>query len=533
MIGEPIPPTRGGAGNHNAYAELLRDSRPLRREQREARETWYARLAEDQKEEILFELEILLKGLACFANPRNHPGTGRKNSVVSHDFREQLGHAKEGMARVVQLARAMLGERDRAFVFQRYLETVLPEDNARTKLVYGSMAHESPEASLFVLRQALTNLIETGGALLRLPHLSYRVFYAHLSITMREIAESSFFNPLSALEFRPEFDRITSSSVLDLIHRVTGENTHRLVALTFLSLFRMLRYLRLLDAIALDHSDHRVAGRGYLVLAVLRSDGRALSNYLRRRAGELCAEDFSATLSSVGVAQMGGRYENLVGEGKRLALVKSALATISASLRVELRRTFEHDLPAADEPTPEPELRTKLQAATGHLRPALELCVLFLGRALGATLDESRVFEDFSGGRRSVNIRIRQNLWMFAQITRAFATKARHADPTSDRWSVPESYGFVHDYLGYFRALGYPLIVLGGYERKDELQASLAALRDTDLLDKARLEVAARECEEFYDFSIKLFERLSQKELVGVPFDRALAARSLKLYLGD
>ena len=91
--------------------------------------------------------------------------------------------------------------------------------------------------------------------------------------------------PLSALEFRPEFDRIPSTQVLELIQSVPSEQAHRLVALTFLSLFRMLRYLRLLDSIAIDHSERRVAGRAYLVLAVLRSDARALSNYLRRRAG--------------------------------------------------------------------------------------------------------------------------------------------------------------------------------------------------------------------------------------------------------
>jgi len=519
-------------GPQNAYAELLRDSRGLRRDQREAREAWFARLAEEKKEEILFELEILLKGLACFANPRNHPGSGRRQTTVSHDFRQQLDHAKAGMARVVQLARVMLGDRDRALVFQRYLETVLPEDNSRTRLVAANIQQESPEASLFLLRQALTNLIETGTALLRLPRLSYRVFYAHLSITMREIAQSIFFNPLSALEFRPEFDRIASQSVLEIIHGVTGEEAHRLVALTFLSLFRMLRYLRLLDAIALDHSDRRVAGRSYLVLAVLRSDARALSNYLRRRAGELLAQGFSRDIGRVGVSEIGGRFDDLMHEGHRVEAVKAALLTVSSSLRVELRRAFEHELPPADEKISEADLRARLQAATSNLRPALELSVLFLGRALGATLEEARVFEDF-GARRSSHLRVRQNVWMFAQITRAFASKARHADPTIDRWSVPESYGFVRDYLGYFRAMGYPVLVLGDYKRKADLLGSLAALRDTDLLDPARLDAAARECESFYDFSIQLFERLSSKELAGVPFDRQAAARTLKLYLGD
>ena len=45
----------------------------------------------------LFELEILLKGLACFANPRNHPGPpARRTAVVAQDFREHTALAREG-----------------------------------------------------------------------------------------------------------------------------------------------------------------------------------------------------------------------------------------------------------------------------------------------------------------------------------------------------------------------------------------------------------------------------------------------------
>src|ERR1700759_954656 len=120
----------------NAYADLLRDTPGLRREQQPASEAWFARRAAEGKYETRFELEILLKGVACFANPRNHPGSGRRATIVSYDFREHLAEARDAMSRIVQLARNMLGERDRAFVFQRYLETVLPEDAARTRLLH-------------------------------------------------------------------------------------------------------------------------------------------------------------------------------------------------------------------------------------------------------------------------------------------------------------------------------------------------------------------------------------------------------------
>ena len=517
----------------NAYARLLRDTRGLRREQQQAREAWFARIASDKKEDTLFELEILLKGIACFANPRNHPGSGRRQSVVSHDFREHLHHTKDGMGRIVILTRMMLGDRDRAFVFHRYLETVLPEDMARTRLLNAAMAQETPDSSLVVLRHGFTNLIEVGTGLLRLSRVNFRLFYAHLATAMREIAQSAFFNPLSALEFRPEFDRISSTQVLELIQHVPGEEAHRLVALTFLSLFRMLRYLRLIDAIALDLSDKRVAGRAHLVLAVLRSDARALSSYLRKRAGALLADSYERDLMKVPASEIAARHEELYAEGHRLVTIKGALTGLAASLRLELRRTFEHDLPAVDAGLPEHELRVRLRSATASLRPGLQNAIIFVARSLGVRLEEGSVFDD-QAAKRSTGERLRRDVWMFAQIARAFASKARHADPSAERWGGVASFAFVREFLAYFRAMGYPLLRVGDYPRVDAFMAAMSALEEADLLDPLRLEAAVHECDAFYEFLTGLFDQISKRdELAGVVFDKQEAARSLRLYLGE
>jgi len=515
----------------DAYDELLRDTRGLQREQQQARETWFAKLAADKKEDTLFELEILLKGLACFANPRNHTGSGRRQTIVSLDFHDHLAHARDGMARIVHLARAMLGERDRAFVFQRYLETVLPEDTARTRLLHASMEQESPEASLFVLRHGFTNLIEVASGLLRIPRLNFRLFYAQLAMAMREIAQSAFFNPLAALEFRPEFDRIPSAQVVELINRVPGEEAHRLAALTFLALFRMLRYLRLLDNIALDRSDRRVAGRAYLVLAVLRSDARALANFLDRRAGALLFDAFERDLLRIKAADLSARYDDLSAEGARCSELRDALTTVAASLRFEMRRTFEHDLPPADAGTAESELRSRLRFTTQHLRPALQNIIVFLAKSLGADLDRALVFD--AEAPRAMSERLRHNVWMFAQIARAFASKARHVDPGDDTWGSGASFTFVRDFRAYFRAMGYPLLSAFDYTRAGEFLSAMRGIAQTDLLDPQRLDVAADECEALYDFLMEIFDRISgREELADASFDRRAAARSLRLYLG-
>jgi hypothetical protein len=520
----------------DAYDDLLRDTRGLRREQAQAREAWLARLPIERKVEQLFELEILLKGLACFANPRNHPGPPRKTPVVAQDFREHASLVREALSRIVQTCRVFLADGERAFVFHRYLESVLPDDRARTRLVGEALAQEAPEQSLFVLRQSMTNLFEVTTGLTRLPRVPFRLLYALLAVAQREIAQTAYFNPLRALEFRPEFDRIANGQMLELMRTVSGEQARRLVALTVLSLFRMLRYVALAESLAREPTDSpkRSVALVYLVLSVLRSDARALSGYLRRRAGPLLAEGYQDDVFAVSAIEIGVDYDRLLARGHELREVKATLEGVAASLRLEMRRAFERDFPALDTAPSLEGLRTAVQCLTSNLRPALQHAVMFVGRTLGARLDAPGVFDDESA-RRTLSERLRRDVWMFAQIVRAFAVKARAVrSETQERWLGGSPLTFAREFMAYFRAMGYPLLRAADYPRVDEFLEAMASLRDADLLEPSRLEVAVEEAERFREFLMELFEAIGRRdELASVPFDRRAAAEALKLYLGD
>lgn len=520
-----------GAGD--AYSELLSGTRRLPREQRTLREEWLSALSLDGKDDLLFEFEVLLKAAACFSNPRNHPGPPRRSPVVAHDFRPALQVFRDGMQRAVSLARHLLGPLDRAFVFHRYLETVLPEDQARTRLLSEGAAQATPEESLTTLRHGLTGSLEVVDGVLRLPRVPFRLFHAMLATVYREVDRSTFFNPLNALEFRPEFDRIKSAQVLDLIRSMPGVEAHRLVALTFLSLFRMLRYLSLLSRIAVDSTRRRQqVGSAYLVLSVLRSDARALSDYVRKCTGDLLAQGFERDLMLVRSSELRQRSPALRASGHRLIGIKSALDGIAGSLRLELRRAFQHDLP---EPSAlgNADFRNALETTIENLRPALQNSVLFLGKALGVDLERGGGVFDDQAARRETSERLRRDVWMFAQIVRAFASKAQHS-PAEDGWAPLHSFQYVREFLGYFRAMGYPLLRASDYPRFDTFMAAMTRLEDTDLVDPARLEAAIDECVAFHGFLAALFDQISKRdELAGVPFDRRAAAMALKLYLGD
>jgi hypothetical protein len=520
----------------DVYDQLLRDTRGLRREHAAAREAWLARLPLERKIELLFELEILLKGLACFANPRNHPGPPRRTPIVAQDFREHTALAREALGRIVHTCRTLLADQERAFVFQRYLETVLPDDRARTRLVGDAGAQETPEQSLFVLRHAMTNLYEVTAGVTRLQRVPYRLFYALLGVAQREVAACAYFNPLHALEFRPEFDRITNPQMLELIRNVPGEAARRLVALTVLSLFRMLRYLRLVERVAREPTDspRRSVAVVYLVLSVLRSDARALSGYLRRRSGPLLGAGYEAEVLRVPAHELAGAYDGLRARGAELRDVKATLEGAAANLRLEMRRAFEREfLPLEAAPSLD-ELAAAVARVAANLRPALQNVVMFLGRSLGARLDAAGVFDD-RAAQVVLSERLRRDVWMFAQIVRAFAMKARSVDASGqERWAGSSPLGFVREFMSYFRGMGYPLLRTADYPHVDAFLAAMTNLRDADLLDPAGLARAIAEAERFHAFLSALFDAISGRdELVGIDFDRRAAAEALRLYLGD
>jgi hypothetical protein len=154
-------------------------------------------------------------------------------------------------------------------------------------------------------------------------------------------------------------------------------------------------------------------------------------------------------------------------------------------------------------------------------------------KALGRRLDEHGVFDD-AAARRALSSRLRRDVWMFAQIVRAFSAKARAAPSREDRWSGPSSLQFVREFLSYFDAMGYPLLRAADYPRFDAFLSALSALEEVDLVDPVRLERAVGEAERFFLFLSELFEQIGQREeLRGVPFDRRQAAEALRLYLGD
>ncbi len=521
-----------GPNARDGYRTLLVRTRGMRRDHAIARDNWFESLALDGKQEILFELEVLLKGMGVFANRRNHPGGTRRGEIPDADLRPALAIAKLGAVRAVALIRKLLVS-ERVVVLPRYLETASLSliERPPTPVARATSRQESPEESLLVLRHAFTHTIAVMDALGRLDRVPYRAFYAALGLVQREIARNAFFNPLVALEFRPEFDRLPSQDVFDLVQTLPGDEPHRLVSLAFLSLYRLIHYSTLLRTVAAG----RNPSLGYLALAVVRSDARALSSQLAARTGEELSEGYEREIFSVSARNIGARHAALLTEGARLVGIRTTLEGVSAKLRLEIRRTVDRELRPIDPHALSSDVARDLTKAADSLRESFQSTAMFLCHALGARLDARSAFNDPSADPL-VAERLRREVWMFAQIVRGFAAKAgaMRAPERNEGWAPSESIRFVREFLVYFRAMGYPILRAHDYPRSATFIATMAALEEADLLDAPRLAAATKECEAFHTYLLELFDLLGKGEaLAGRPFDRREAAESLRTYLGE
>lgn len=527
-----VAPRSGiGEGNRDAYGHLLATSRGMRRDHSIARDSWVATLVVDRKLDELFELETLLKGLACWSAPRNQPGPAREGALSAHDFHAATQLARDGVTRARKLARSLVNQPDRALVVQRHVEHVAPKDTSRVRFVRPTASDETPTDALVSLGQGLAYVGEVLDALLALDRVPFRALHSALELLHREVTRSSFFDSTLALEFRPEFDRIGHPSVLAAIRRVGNEEAQPLFALTFLTIFRSFRYLEAAEAAATTAAPQLA----YLQLAACRSDCRALVRHLLRDGRSQLAKGYDREIFAASARLLGDRYDELVIEGERMRGYAIALETAAVRLRVEVTRCFHRELPALGEETRAEDLRAAIARASRTLRPALSSLVAYLMHAIGGHLEPGALFED-QGAKRAIAEHARRDVWMFAQILRGFVAKANvsKAPERGERWTHGESFRFVREFMDYFKALGVTSIPASDYPRLDKLNAALGAVVDTDLLDTSRLTTAIAECEAFHVFLLDRFEALgAQPPLAGRPFDKRAAIEALKGYLAD
>jgi hypothetical protein len=520
-----VPP-----GRRDYYTKFIEGSRWLRKEQADARTAWFNELGWEHKERTLFRFEMLLKGLVCFGNPANHPGTARREEpFVARDFSRELDAVRAAVRSVVELGRALSGEVENTSVFQRYVESVVVLDHARIQMARRSLNQDTPQQSLTLLVAALRDLLDVLDGLPAGAPVPFRLFSASIRLAQREVHRSEFFDPLASLEFRAEFDRIRSPVVLEAITGIESDPSRRVAALTFLSLFRLLRYIDLVD-----EEQAKVTGFGplFAFLALLRSDAEALASFFSKDSATWISDGFGREFEASDPPTLTTRFGELEREFSSLKSLRELLESLGNQLKLELRKVYEQQIPALSTVEDQRELTNAIERSTSLARSFLQNAVVLLVQEFRPGVEGEAVFEDFTSNRARSE-RLRRDVWMFQQILRAFIEKAKGSTAAADHWAGMSTFRFVREFVSYFKSMGYQLLRYSDYARFDEFMRLVEQLRDGDVLEEAKLSGVVRTCEDFNGFLEQMFEAVGRRaELEGAPFDRRDAARTLKLFLG-
>ncbi len=516
-------------GERDYYAEFIEGSRWLRREHAAARAKWYEALKVPDKEALLFEFEMLLKGLVCFGNPVNHPGPPmRGDPAVARAFKTELSAAREIIRRIVEVGKRLTATKGKSLVFQRYVESIIGQDEARFQMVKHSLDQDMPDQSMALIVSAFSNLGEIVEGLNLLPYVSYRLFSNVIHAAQREIHRSTYFDPLAALEFRAELDRLRPEKRVRLIKGIRSEAAGRTAALSFLSLFRLLRYIRAAERSLARKVPPAVL---YAWLAVLRSDIRALIIFFKREAARWLSSGFGRLFEKESPRFLHDRFDRLYDEYRQLRSLKELLASMGDQLRLEQVKIYEQQLPSASSITSWDQLRHRVGPALTSLRAFLQNAIVLLAGEFEPNLEGGVLFNDFvSAAERSR--RLRRDIWMFRMILRAFIEKTKGSYRTTDQWSEMTTFRFVREFVGYFRSMGYQLLRYSDYAEFDKFMTLVDRLREGDVLEVQRISNVIAACEDFMIFLDKTFEAVGKREeLAGIPFDKKEAALTLKLFL--
>jgi len=464
------------------FFELMRESQRVRAVYMAERERWIRSLEVSGREEIVFEFEMLLRGIDRFFNLRNLFGDAQPPQ--ERDWKEELKATRDAVHRSVHLSRKLIEQRqEQALLFRNFVEGSLADDRARARLGAEMREQRTPEESLFLLRTGLVAHQGILDHLLRLDGAPQSLFLDVGRALQYELFASRYFCPPGALEFRAEYDRIGSVLLLEALRLQDDEKKRKAFSLALLASFRALRSLRYVPSPPVPHTR-----RVLVILALVRSELHALVGYLETDLPRLSSAPTAAATAGKAAAQK----------------IQEVLATVPPLLSQPLTDRAQLDFQ-----------RDKLVEATKE-------CVGILANALDPAMGHYALFED-DAARTDQSERLRKDLWIFREMCRYTAGALEKPGAT------PDAAEPLRRYATEFRDVGYQLLRHSDRELFD---------RFLDLLEgwsgrrgespQIRMQRLREDCKRFGEILERALDLVSRRsELQKIPIDEAMYREAL------
>lgn len=471
---EPIQTTPRVA--RDFYADLMRTTQASRSAALAERERWLRGVSIEGREEQLFEFEMLLRGVERYFNLHNVVVDTQDRPLVTRDFHEELEDVRDAIHRAIRIARRLLDpDSDSKRMFRKYVETQLADDRVRRAFIEQELDQETPQESLFVLREAFESLRNLIDHLLKLPVCGLGLFTDVGNLALREIVLNRYFRPFRPLEFRLEYDRIRSVRILELLAG-QARDIREPFTTGFLALFRLLHYLSYVGQEGEDSTPRRAR----VVLALVRSEAVSVVAFFR---DELATQVGPKRLKAASLRAA----RDIAKETNRIARESLSEEAPDAAMKAALAFTA--------------LFRSQVVALVEALEP-------------GGTSGED-AFQQLMAPEALAQ-RLRKDLWVFGQLCRTTEQALRAEDVAA----AESALSAFKSYLGYFQDVSYQLLRYSDYEPFDRFSALLVELPWPPEGPSIRLRLA-EDLRQFTPTLESTFASVSRRVLLhGRTFDR-------------
>jgi len=474
------------------------------------RDRWFYALAAPRKQEKLFELEVLLKGLDRFFSIANQPISDREH-IVKRDFSVELQIIKRAVGRVVRLSQGLLtAEDNKALHFKSYVENRLLNDYQRAKMIERAVRQRTPEESLYVLCHSFINFQEVLSALTEKPANSYFLFYHLEQLISREIAANRFFNPFKAAGFAPHYDVIKSPRFTRLARGIPDSRLKRHLSVIFLLMFKLLRYLSFISP---EEKEGDKLKDSLLIFALIHSETLMLVDLIEREMPEVMASCVETT------------------EETRRALLNH-LDALAYQLSIEIKKIFELELKDAAHNKQLNLLRSGISRSRGILTTIFQQGIIHLAQTLDPGLDGREVFGDFIS-RLEESRKLRRDIWLFHKVIENLERVIDEAGRKGETIPIIEAVKSLRNFIFYYQNISFQFVRCYDREHFQKFFEQTDHFLIADIEKPAALEAFKLNLHGFKMFLEATLANINNRaELREMPFGQEEGERILAQFLG-
>ncbi|MCA1591547.1 MAG: hypothetical protein LC754_02640 [Acidobacteria bacterium] len=341
------------------------------------------------------ELVMCLRALRSFFNVRNHPMSETESAaILTRDFKVEARITREALLQCLQLILAF-GARQAS---PHFSEAAGQLNSSESSL------NESDNSNLLVEGDALVDLAEAlrttsyqNTALLEHPTVSF-----HEWMSLQKDLEPELSQALATLTHDTGHSAVidVQPHLLAITEKIKPDEFGSALFALFLSLSRSLDCLQFIGQQLKSDSPLKPI---LTLFALVREETRTALETIEKR-----------TLRVEGV------------EGRIL----EALDGTAYAIRIELRKSFEHELVGLCQLRQPPQVYAKVETAHGLLRDCFQQSIVSLANIFDPALDGNQLFTSFQT-KLEQSLALRRDLWRLLQLVHSI-------EHERDETSLPE-----------------------------------------------------------------------------------------------